>query len=354
MAQEKKYWPRRLLYVKLDSPDKYEFISCKRKPGNRYYKQREPPYNILTYTHGPKELDPEKNPELPPEPETKAIQILDEERHPNGQRMEVNWKITPVSKDHFTVLEFKRVLIHAAHKDTGFVWVDIACVNKHSERTGDKTAEGYEWEMSPWIFRGAETTYIWLTSFKKAATFHYYVRQLAAFYHEHQTLSYKAIREYGRCPSRAKNLAKILDDLWFLSFWTLCEASVVRDAQFVFPDGHLQPFQPEQAYPENFLGIPWKTEVPWRYRLRFCLYSFIELCSHLKDLVHTKLQNKMRTRGIFALKSFDATELETAAAARLKKYRREGAHLELLFDRFWPAYVPVSYLYVSRVMVENG
>lgn len=203
-------WPQRLLHVE-------SMTSHQRKEGDVYGGQKEPQYNILTYTWGRFAL-PHDGP---------ALNI-------HG----VEWPIPPINPRHFKVAEFEHVIRKSAHEGgVGWVWVDIACIDQRDDSLSKKEEVGRQAS----IFQKANHTYIWLcrldTRDLQQALDDVNAAYVDISLHA-ENLPNPESREWW-LRRTIRGLERLFSDPWFSSLWTLQEAFLRQDAFIMSKSGDL-------------------------------------------------------------------------------------------------------------------
>lgn len=182
------YWPRRLLCVK-------DWTSYERRDdqGRIMYGQvTKPIYNIVSYTWGRFRAYRDE--------EGSAIQIRG-----------INWqipRIKPHAQHGFSSNDFRTLLENAA-SESGWVWVDVACIPQAPTDPEQADILLKEIGHQAGIFARAEHAFIWLHGLSTKAL-------------DDGTSDLKRMHPMG-----AKTL---LTDMWFTSLWTLQEAFLRKDA----------------------------------------------------------------------------------------------------------------------------
>ncbi|KAL2833485.1 heterokaryon incompatibility protein-domain-containing protein [Aspergillus pseudoustus] len=203
--------PQRLLHVPTMCSETWDSVLAK--------SDRPPTYNALSYTWG-------------------RFTSKDLPLKVGG----ISWQVPGIHPSHFTAAEFHHLLTVIA-PESGYVWVDIACIDQEylpmkMEEIG-KQAD---------IFRGAERTFIWLTTHTRDSlaqnyrTLMEFGELLMSLQIDLSNLSYNKktlqnILDTGL--SNALDAAqKIFRDPWFTSLWALQEAYLRPDATILTKDGH--------------------------------------------------------------------------------------------------------------------
>jgi Heterokaryon incompatibility protein (HET) len=123
--------------------------------------------------------------------------------------------------------EIDELALKVQEKDS-YVWMDVFCI--HQQDTDEKAAEI---KRQAAIFKGAKTAYIWLTTHTNASL----QRCFRDIYYSSEQM-FQAIEKGDEiCTSIlqifASALERLTDDEWFSSLWTLQEAFLRQDAQFL-------------------------------------------------------------------------------------------------------------------------
>lgn len=124
-------WPRRLLHVPTMTSHE----------GGRYNSFAgiiEPSFNAISYTWGRFEI--ENGPKIP--------------------LKGVIWKIPSIDPQHFSVAEFRTAIDHAAN-GSGFIWLDIACIDRESS---EMKLQDINKQAS--IFQRATKVYAWMAPWR--------------------------------------------------------------------------------------------------------------------------------------------------------------------------------------------
>lgn len=215
-------WPQRLLRV----DDNGNILrSCEWQPGNIYDGEKEPKYNVLSYTWGRFKLPDGKRPDV------KAIDI-----------QSVPWKDALPRIDperHFSVDQFRWAIMHAcdgyeeargARGSVKFLWLDVACIDQ--ENDGPKMLEVGRQAV---IFQHAESACIWLAN----SSFERLLKLFEELFEAYKTASDLGLDGSSGDPDPAilqewldawlprlfENVRYILtSEPWFTSLWTLQEA----------------------------------------------------------------------------------------------------------------------------------
>ncbi|KAF2252737.1 hypothetical protein BU26DRAFT_600993 [Trematosphaeria pertusa] len=216
LAQVTEGWPLRLLHV--DS-----MTSFQRRDGNVYNGEKEPRYNILTYTWGRFAAEGESSIEI-------------------GGDLE--WEIPSIKRSHFTAEQFTRIIKKiGAENSAGWVWVDVACID---QRDGS-AAKMEEIGRQAAIFQKAQNVYAWLCTLQSDALQQNLdcLRRAARdieFWNQNAPQS----RSRRRWIWRTENCLRYLfRDPWFTSLWTLQEAFLRRDAYILSKQGDAVTFPGE-------------------------------------------------------------------------------------------------------------
>lgn len=177
-----------------------------------------PVYNVLSYTWG---------------------RFTARETEPALTIHNVLWKIPAIQPAHFTVSEFERVLQSVAHASSGYVWLDVACIDQDNlPLKMDEIGRQAD------IFRGADQAFIWLTRLERnileetQGLLHSLDDKLLAseidvsrFTWDRDGLD-SLLRDSIGCT--VEKLAQVLSDPWFTSLWALQEANLREDA-YILP-----------------------------------------------------------------------------------------------------------------------
>jgi hypothetical protein len=196
-------WPRRLMHVTPSCMTSFE-----RQPGNIYNNQKEPRYNILTYTWGRFEL---------------------RDGSPSIDVGGAEWDIPAVRPSHFSVEQFKQTITTIAQQqEISWVWLDVACIDQRAGSLMKKEEIGRQVA----IFEKAERVYAWLTTLS-LDSLQKYLETIeecaeAIVSHDRMEMSLRAQTRWAR--KTLKYILAIIADPWFSSLWTLQEAYLRRDA----------------------------------------------------------------------------------------------------------------------------
>lgn len=175
------------------------------KDGGVFYreKNRNPAYNILSYTWGRFRTDV---PNYSNDAKGEAFQV-------DG----IDWDIPPIDIKRFTRKQFKSVLRTIAGK-CDYVWVDVACIRQGPKANVDEVNN----QMA--IFHHAKEAFIWLHSLDKDTLFAS-IKALVA--------SIEQPLDPNNRPgltAREKLILPLFEDMWFSSLWTLQQALLRKDA----------------------------------------------------------------------------------------------------------------------------
>ncbi|KAK8103579.1 uncharacterized protein PG998_010612 [Apiospora kogelbergensis] len=195
-------WPQRLLRVDC-------MTSFTRQDGNVYGTEKEPRYNILTYTWGRFQSSQSNN----------SIIV-------HG----IDWDIPSIIPSHFTVDEFQNVLKQIGLTyGSGWVWVDVACIDQRHDSEMKKIEIGRQAA----IFANADRVFAWWTTMQ--------VDQLQSSLNG-INIYYRRNAEKRRLwvDETSQSLRTIFSDHWFTSLWTLQEAFARRDATILSREGQSQ------------------------------------------------------------------------------------------------------------------
>ena len=225
-------WPARLLQVST-------WTSLEWQPGNIYGSQKEPPYAIISYTWGRWALPTHDRPTL----------------NVSG----ITWEIPPINPVLFTVAEFENILRTACTKaETDFVWIDVACIDQtEGSRQKDK-----EIGRQAKIFRGATKAFIWMVDERnKDEASHDILRKLESVSVAAHTASHPDTPDHNCSASEKSSLGPSAEGVsdnqanrkwigdaalhvsnligipWFSSIWTLQEAFLRQEAEFLDRQG---------------------------------------------------------------------------------------------------------------------
>lgn len=308
-------WPRRLLHVPT-------MTSYCWRPGNVYGNTSRPDYNAITYTWGRWML---RGPEEQP-----AVTAMDVKG--------VDWQVPRIDPKHFTRDEFLAVTQRATgrvprtaaeiprdrhwfpeghqlpeHRETEWLWVDIACIDQRSGSPDSAAEVGRQAE----IFRNAKNVFFWVTTFTG--------RELDVVLKALSGLDSLDTAQHAQPPSDIRHaLERLSADPWFSSLWTLQEAFLRPDAMLISRDG------------QSSTDL-WASESPdWRdfsFSLSTLAYNcgaflgFIEDLVQLHDEMGTVQEERDRVYALISrigiLEIADANPLNTFTVSGARTTKRE-------------------------------
>ena len=139
----------------------------------------------------------------------------------------VPWQIPKVKEERFTVNEIDGLALKL-QEEGGYIWMDVFCIHQQ-----DRDEKAAEIKRQAAIFKGAKTAYIWLTTHTNDSL----QRCFGDIYNSSEEI-FQAIQgsnEIGTSTLQtlASALERLTADEWFSSLWTLQEAFLRQDAQFL-------------------------------------------------------------------------------------------------------------------------
>ncbi|KAK8073949.1 heterokaryon incompatibility protein-domain-containing protein [Apiospora phragmitis] len=216
-------------------------VRHERHQGNFYNGLQQPAYNALSYTWGRYEVTREAS--------------FNGERHvlPVSN---ITWPIPEIRPDIFTADEFRNA-IQSASTDTGWLWVDVACIDQKDVLVRDD-----EIGRQAAIFNNAARSFVWLhiTPGEKLqrlvdilfvaesrADENLVGRSAAAYYgSEYEQPFGSDPGEHQKCIDDPEWVAKVSETLamleadpWFSSLWTLQEAYLQQDSTILSKEGRM-------------------------------------------------------------------------------------------------------------------
>ncbi|KAK8051738.1 hypothetical protein PG993_003123 [Apiospora rasikravindrae] len=205
LAQLAGEWPQRLLKVDC-------MTSFTRQDGNIYGTEKEPRYNILTYTWGRFQSS---------QPDDSIVV--------HG----IEWDIPPILPSHFSVSDFQNVLTEVGVvQGSGWVWVDVACIDQRDGSEMKKIEIGRQAA----IFENADCVFVWWTTM--------HIEQLQCSLDCIKDLDMSAHGRHETAEGRRlwidealQSLSMVFSDHWFTSLWTLQEAFARPDATILSREG---------------------------------------------------------------------------------------------------------------------
>ncbi|KAL9620769.1 MAG: hypothetical protein Q9160_004782 [Pyrenula sp. 1 TL-2023] len=175
----------------------------------------EPPFATLSYTWS-------------------RFQKEDEETlHVGG----IHWNIPSIDPNHFTATQLARVVQSIAKfSDLEYLWLDIACLNISHLDYGEP-----EVFMQQDIFYSATQSVVWLSE-TSASQLSEAAALIISILRDVGNSKRRGISHHGAFASHLvratrTSLARILNDPWFSSLWTLLEGSVNPDAVLLSAEG---------------------------------------------------------------------------------------------------------------------
>ncbi|KAF2122732.1 hypothetical protein BDV96DRAFT_561285 [Lophiotrema nucula] len=206
-------WPRRLLHVK--TLTSYEW-----QPGNFYGGYKEPAYNAISYTWGRYRLKEGIAPDVESLPLIGTdwldqLPRIDPEHFTSAQLRDV---IKVASTLSMRADSFGSLVTHQVE----FIWLDIACID---QREGEPRSFA-EIGRQALIFRGANTTLVWLNKTINSKVEHIW-RSRDWWFQEPSEHTDETSQD---AVASMNNFVSILKDPWFSSLWTLQEAYLRPDA----------------------------------------------------------------------------------------------------------------------------
>ncbi|RDW73469.1 hypothetical protein BP6252_07376 [Coleophoma cylindrospora] len=217
-------WPHRLLHVK-------SMTSYVKENHNIYNKEKEPVYNVLSYTWGRYQ------------DETETPLLI------HG----ITWPVPSIKRDYFSAAAFKKAIELAAkgfRRCCDWVWVDIGCIPQdHAGETAeDANIRAQEIGRQVEIFGRAIESFVWLSSLKTTDLVKNQGRLITLddllVYLNHPVRSSEAAEcllsnLHKDTQVFVQSMRMFLQHPWMSSLWTLQEMVLRPESWILFDDGLL-------------------------------------------------------------------------------------------------------------------
>lgn len=224
-------WPQRLLHVPT-------MTSVQKKDGNLYRSDKEPAYNILSYTWG-------------------RFQVAR-----GTPAFAVSWPIPAIDEQHFSRTSFQKAIMNVSlgrasaksHRSSplpvSYVWIDVICIDQEDERI-----KAIEIGRQAAIFKNASRAYVWLNRLNEI-DLQFCDKFLFDSSDKLSRLSenndFESVFDEFWTEECIHVLQLLLQDPWFTSLWTLQEMFLRADAIILSKTS--EPIQ-RKGGDENPLGL---------------------------------------------------------------------------------------------------
>ena len=248
---ERRARPRRLLHVP-------SMTSFERTNRGFYGDLHEPSYNAVSYTWG--RFATKDGP---------ALKL-------DG----INWSVPRIKPSHFSAESFHQVLKRAAGTN-GFVWVDIACIDQENiDIKMDEIGKQAD------IFSQASQVYVWLSS-RGIAEASASLQTLQDFVRNEVFLESNDVNFLQPIMPASSNLLRSLlslfSDPWFSSLWTLQEACLSDNAQFLSKDAQVIVIERLDDRKEKVISL--NDATVYCQEIKMALFAYTETNPIIKDLI---------------------------------------------------------------------
>lgn len=190
--------------------------SVQRKDGNLYGSDREPAYNILSYTWG-------------------RFQVA-----PGIPAFAVSWPIPAIDEQHFSKSSFQKAIVNvslgrASAESHGssplpvsYVWIDVICIDQ-----GDEKIKAIEIGRQAAIFKNASRAYVWLSKLDQIdlqVSDKFLFDSSDKLSRLSKNNDFESVFDEIWTEECIHVLQMLLQDPWFTSLWTLQEMFLRADA----------------------------------------------------------------------------------------------------------------------------